>query len=181
MWMICGELQALYRERPLGQVRLLESSTLDLVRQVALTPHVWPDVVVSAGELHRRWEDVMPALDRVGVGESHMWQVFADLCGEIAGVFRQHMASEWVTTAATQIWVEQSQPPDQPMLINNLDEEAADGGPLEQGLTRLQEIVDEVKTAADIDPEWLEPHSLLRGSSRRAGSGRPLSSVKDRG
>jgi hypothetical protein len=42
------------------------------------------------------------------------------------------------------------------MLINNPDEEAAAGGPLEQVLIRLQEIVDEVKTAADIDSEWLE-------------------------
>jgi hypothetical protein len=167
MWIICGELQALYRERPLGQVLLLESGTLDLVRQVALTPHAPPEAVASAGELHRRWEDLMPALNKVGVGEAHMWQVFADLCGEIAGVFRQHMASEWVTTAATQIWLEQSQPPDQPMLINDPDEEAADGSPLEQVLIRLQEIVDEAKAAANIGPEWLEQHSLLRGSSRR--------------
>jgi hypothetical protein len=33
----------------------------------------------------------MPALNRAGVGESHMRQVFADLCGEIAGVFSRHM------------------------------------------------------------------------------------------
>jgi hypothetical protein len=160
MWIICGELQALYRERSLGWVRPLESGTLNLVRQVALTPQVPLEAVASAGELHRRWEDLMPALDGVGVGESHMWQVFADLCGEIAGVFRQHMASEWVMTAATQIWREQSHPPDQPMLINDPDEEAADGGPLDQLLMRLQEIVDEVKTAAGIDPEWLERDSI---------------------
>src|SRR5262249_38592003 len=91
MWIICGELQALYEDRLSGPERVLIEGTLGLVRQVAIMGEVTPEREQQAEGLHARWEALMSQREGgVKAGHWNTWVVFGELCGEIAGAYDQY-------------------------------------------------------------------------------------------
>jgi hypothetical protein len=165
MWILGGELRAIYADELTGAEVSLVASTLDLVRE-AVTGEKAAVLADRAGKLYDAWDELRDAMEEdasVGPGRTYAWSTFQGLALEaVRPVARGSEAVEFVTQAVVERW--RSADPDQagPIWISNPDETADDASPLARALRLFDRIVTGVAGApGDVgDPARLRERIL---------------------
>ena len=143
MWILGGELQSLYEPWISDEVPLM-ASTLDLVREVAITGES-PQAAARAWELADSWDPVIDAQnDEAPAGLGNVFSVFQSLALEIAEPGVHYDAANWVGNAAENRWRDRNDP-------GPLDGQADDSSPMAQTFILFLRIVSAV--AAHKGPE----------------------------
>lgn len=102
MWIICRDVQDIYRDRIKDSELLLIEATFDLIRVIALSEEVSPSAARRAMDLGAQWmRKIDYEVDDVFAGHWNMWMVFGMLASEIEGESEQYLASERITLALT--------------------------------------------------------------------------------
>lgn len=141
MWILCGELRALYEGWLEDAERSLMASTLEIVRDVVIMGEVTTDMARAAAKLSARWQawraERPGGLPWVTPGQWNAWVVFADLTAEVAGTRKRYEATERLDNAATERWREFQ---GRARFIDP-DEEIDDASPMAQTLSLFQRVV----------------------------------------
>jgi hypothetical protein len=152
MWIVCGELRALYAPWTDDEVTPLMAATMDLVREAAISGES-ADVVRRGLELGQAWVPVMDAKDAVPGTPGALlnaWATFEGLAQEIGGLSGRYDGANWATLAAAERWRDWDEPG--PILMSRVNaEEVAASSPMGQTLARFRRIVWGV--AGHVSPE----------------------------
>lgn len=140
MWLLCGELQSLYREQTLPADGSLMSSTLEVVLEALDSGSgSGGEGAVRAAELDNRWRSVIDAgSEGAQAGLWNAWVTFQALAAEIAGSAGAFEATERLANAATERWRDAS--PTGFRWINP-NEEIDDDSPMARTLRAFEQVV----------------------------------------
>jgi hypothetical protein len=137
MWILCGELRALYSDSLTDAERTLMMSTLDLVQEMAAAGYASTRAV--AEDLVAGWQELITVRqDEVLPGRSNAWVTFQDLAAELAGTSQSYDATERLTLAATDRWRD---PYRRGPIRVDPDEEVEDASPMAITLAMFQRVV----------------------------------------
>jgi hypothetical protein len=112
MWILGGELQALYAPWTDDEVTSLMASAMDLVREAAISGES-NEVAWKGLELAHAWQPVIEAKDAVpGVPGAllNAWATFEGLAQEIGGLSGRYDGANWATLAAAERWRDWDEP-----------------------------------------------------------------------
>lgn len=138
MWIVCGELRAVYEDRLSARESVLMASTLQVVRDVVIRGEATADAARDAAGLSRQW-GVMTSEREAGVmpGQWNAWMVFRDLASEITLSVPRYESAERVDLAATDRWREHLPG----SLADDPDEEVDDSSPMARTLAFLTRAI----------------------------------------
>jgi hypothetical protein len=164
MWIVCGELRPLYADWIHADEMPLMDSTMDLVRDVAMTGEPGP-ARKRAAKLARAWGRVQKAREEdqdpeLPSGVLNALGGFEGLAREIAGTSGRYAGANWATNAVADRWLTWEEPSP---IIEDPDEEADDDSPMAQTLARFQHIVTQVTLAADQGQDPAEIRARILG------------------
>jgi hypothetical protein len=143
MWIVCGELRPLYADWIRENEIPLMDSTMDLVRDVAMTGDPAP-AGKRAAKLASAWGRALKRRRKehgLPGGVLNALAAFEGLAQEIAGISGRYDGANWATNAAADRWETWEQPG--PISVRR-DEEADDASPMAQTLSLFQRIVTQV-------------------------------------
>jgi hypothetical protein len=142
MWILGGELQALYARWADDEVTSLMASTMDLVREAAISGES-NEVAWKGLELANAWRPVIEAKDsEPGVPGAllNAWATFEGLAQEIGGLSGRYDGANWATLAATDRWRDWDGPG--PIIMSRVNAEEVDASsPMGQTLAWFRRIV----------------------------------------
>lgn len=151
MWIVCGELRPLYADWiHVDEIPLMDS-TMDLVRDVAMTGEP-ASAGKRAAELVSAWrrvQTVREAEPELPAGMLNVMAAFKGVAREIAGLGGRYEGANWATNAATNRWETwDDDDDDDGPIFEDPDREADDDSPMAQTLARFQRIVTQVSLVA---------------------------------
>ena len=142
MWILCGELQVLYAPWTDDEVTSLMASTMDLVREAAISGES-AEVGHRGLELARAWAPVIAVKDaEAGVPGAllNAWATFEGLAQEICGLSGRYDGANWATLAVAERWRDWDEPG--PILMSRVNAEEVDASsPMGQTLAWFRRIV----------------------------------------
>jgi hypothetical protein len=149
MWILCGELQALYADWIGDDEHRLMASTMEMVRDVVISGESAQAAGQAAG-LSDAWDGMFDTrLAEWSAGLLNTVAVFWSLVTEIAGISGRYSAAGEVSPAVRKRWPERTR---HGLIIEDPDEETDDSSPLAQALMLFGRIVSQV---ADYEgTEW---------------------------
>ena len=137
MWIVCGELRAVYEDRLSAAERELMASTLHVVSDVVIRGEA-RGVARDAERLSRQWNVMTTEREaEVMPGQWNTWMVFRDLASEVTATRPRYESAERVDLAATDRWREHLPGP----LLDDPDEEIDDSTPMARTLAFLEQAV----------------------------------------
>lgn len=142
MWILCGELRILYAPWTDDEVMSLMTSTLDLVREAAISGE--SAAAASRGlELAGAWAPVIAAKGaEPGVygGLMNAWAAFEGMAQEIGGLSGRYDGANWATMAVADRWRDWDEPG--PIIMSQVNaEEVVQSSPMGQTFARFRRIV----------------------------------------
>lgn len=154
MWLVCGNLRAVYEDLLSDAERTLMTSTLEMVRDVVMAGEVSVAGGQEAMDLYAKWWEVIDqGGDDVMSGHVNTWMVFRDLAGEFSGEERLYESTERVGLAAMDRWRGRIGP-----IIDDFPGQVVDDStPMARTLNGLQGIVVGVTRVSDLmmqDMNW---------------------------
>jgi hypothetical protein len=162
MWILGGELTALYSDQLSGEEQSIASATLSVVRDVSNSGEV-SEHQQRAGEIAAQWARLIEDGESRASSSAGLINTQSTLRGvlyEITGESARYYASNWVGEAAEKRWREPSR---RRFVRLDPDQEVADDSPVAQTLARFTGIVSAVAGAPDgVDPEELRRQILER-------------------
>jgi hypothetical protein len=169
MWVISGELEALYEDRMGDTERSLTASTLDVVSAAAAGENVTAEIVQRAQVLADAWEKITTERENeVRAGQWNMWMVLGILMAELAGTCEKHFAAGRVNLAATERFREDMYRAG-PRYFST-DEEIDDASPMARMLKRIQCIVTGVANMPEAMPDPAAVRARLADELDRCGT-----------
>lgn len=149
MWLICGEMRELYSARMPSSESNLVTSTLDLVREVAISEEVSPGAIQESAALKEGWIRLMDDEEsNFGVYPGHwnMRIIFRNLAFEIGDNTQRYFACGRVFLALSGRFREGKK---RDLSVDPDEEEIDDESPLAQQLVRIQRIVEKIVPISD--------------------------------
>jgi hypothetical protein len=145
MWILCGELQVLYAPWTNDEVTSLMASTMDLVREAAISGES-AEVAQRGLELARAWAPVIEAKDAEPGSPGALlnaWATFEGLAQEIGGLSGRYDGANWATLAVADRWRDWDEPG--PIIMSRVNAEEVDASsPMGQTLAWFRWIVKKV-------------------------------------
>jgi len=158
MWILGGELSALYAAEMSESEASLATATLAVVRDVAASGDS-ADLSERAAELAALWDRAITEGEKRASGGLHnVWTTFGGIAGEIAGVSPPFYAAGWVGGAVERRWRDPFRRWRDP------DEEVTDDSPMAQTLDSFAQVVRGVARLADEDVDPAMVRTLLLGA-----------------
>src|SRR5690242_132864 len=132
MWILGGELRALYAPWTDNEVTALIAATMDLVREAAISGES-AEVAHRGLDLAFAWAPLIQAKDKPGVygGLLNAWATFEGLAQEISGLSGRYDGANWATNAVADRWRDWDEPG--PIVMSRVNaEEVVESSPMGQ-------------------------------------------------
>jgi hypothetical protein len=162
MWIVCHELRPQYADWIHADEIPLMDSTMDLVRDVALTGEL-ARVKKQAAKLASAWGRALKlrrAEPGLPGGVLNALAAFEGLAQEIAGISGRYDGANWATNAVADRWETWDEPG--PIIVD-FNEEIDDDSPMAQTMARFQRIVTQVSVAAGPGQDPAEIRARILG------------------